>query len=68
MGQAHQGVADETCCEWILRCAKVQHIPNLSRTQVRVMICDQVRHTEKNVRATTCSVFAFVACTTFASV
>ena len=42
---------------WLLRCAKVQHIPNLSHTQVSVMICDQVRDTEKNVRATKCSVF-----------
>ena len=32
-------------------------IPNLSHTQVRVMICEQVRDSEKNVRATKCSVF-----------
>ena len=35
----------------------MQHIPNLSHTQVRVMIYDQVRDTEKNVRATRFSVF-----------
>ena len=40
-----------------MRCAQVQHIPDLSHTQVRVMNCDQVRDTEKNVRATRCSVF-----------
>ena len=33
---------------WLLPCPKVQHIPNLSHTQVRVMICDQVRDTLKN--------------------
>ena len=31
--------------------------PNLSHTQVRVSICDQVRDTEKKVPATRCSVF-----------
>ena len=36
----------------LFRCAKVQHTPNLSHTQVRVMIWDQVRDTEKNVSAT----------------
>ena len=59
MGQAHPGVVDETCCEWMTftmrkRC---KHIQNLSHTQVRVMICDQMRDIEKNVRATWCSVF-----------
>ena len=42
---------------WLSGCAKVQHIPNFSHTQVRVMICDQAHDTEKNVRATRCSVF-----------
>ena len=46
----------------LLQCAKVQHIPNLSHTQVRVMICDQVRDTEKNVRARRCSVFTLGVC------
>ena len=35
---------------------RVQHIPNLSHTQVRVMICDQVRHRNMCV-ATRCSVY-----------
>ena len=42
---------------WLLRCAKVQLMSNLSHMQMRVMICDQVRDTEKNVRATRSSVF-----------
>ena len=46
----------------LLQCAKVQHIPNLSQTQVRVMICDQVRNTERNVRARRCSVFTLGVC------
>ena len=49
LGQAHQGVVDETCCEWMdFQDAqkKVQHIPNFSHMQVRVMICNQVRDTE----------------------
>ena len=59
MGQAHQGVVDETCCEWMTLC----------HTHLREMICHQVRDTEKNVRATRCSVFTPpVACTTFADV
>ena len=38
----------------------MHRIPNLSQTQVRVMICDQVRGTEKNMHATRCSVFTMV--------
>ena len=44
----------------------MQHI--LSHTQVRVMICDQVRDTEKNVRATRCYVFTSRCVHTFANV
>ena len=56
MGQAHQGVVDEKCCEWMtFKMRKVQHIPNLRHTPVRVIICDQVRQTEKM-----CTTFAYL--------
>ena len=56
MGQAYPGVVDETCCEWMtFKMRNGATHPKLDR--VRLMICDQVRDTEKNVRATRWSVF-----------
>ena len=59
MGQAHPRVIDETLCEWMTDTMRkgVQHIPNFSPTQACVMICDQVRDTEKHVRFTRGSIF-----------
>ena len=54
MGQAHPGVVDEKCCKWMtFKMRKGGTHPKLER----VMVCDQVRDTEKHVRATRCSVF-----------
>ena len=70
MGQAHQGVVDVTCCEWMtfkMRKGAAQS-PNLSHTQVRVMMCDQVRDTEKMCVRQSVPSSPPVACTTFAKV
>ena len=61
MGQARRGVVDETCCEWMtFDCAKGQHnsCEILSHTHVREKVkVPDTDNTEKNVRATRCSVF-----------
>ena len=55
---SRQGVVDETCCEWMPSTVRkdATHL-DLSQREVREMICDQMQNTEKNVRATRCSVF-----------
>ena len=52
MGHAHQGLVDETCCEW-MRCAKVQHIPNLSRQafEPHAGACDGQSARQRKMRA-----------------
>ena len=64
MGPTHLGVVDETRCEWMTSKIRTDvTYPKLSRLQVRVtQVWNQVRDTEKTIRATKCSIFIHPSC------